>query len=176
MDIKNAISKKFQILFILFVLLVIFIFILASIGVPGPGILKLLPCQQYSSSGFNCTDPIMYTNGTISFLFSQGTGATLYNVHFACALFTNNYNAHPVANADQYYDLPNISSGLRNDSLANKERISITNLQCYGPNGSRLNSRPSSVPYGGYVLINYTTNDNTPSANNPWISSIVTQI
>ena len=139
------------------------------------GELGVYPCQ-HSPMEFNCTDPILYMNGTISFLFSQRTGATLYNVHFACALFTNNYNAHPIANADQYYDLLNVSSGLRNDSLANKERISITNLQCYGPNGSRLNSRPSSVPYGGYVWINYTTNANTPSANNPWISSMVTQI
>ncbi len=176
MNFKTKISKHrnaIATIVVLFALAIIY-FVWVSNNHFGPSILETPPCQ-YSSTGFNCTNPAMSPNGTVSFLFSQETGATLYNVHFACALLEN-ANRQPIANTDPYYALLNISTGVHNNSLMNKQRVNITALPCYGQNGTRLNFQSAKMPFYGFAWINYTLSSNAPSANNHWISSIVTTI
>ena len=123
------------------------------------------------ATGFTCQSPSLVTNGTMTFLFGQLTGKTLYNVQLECTASIgagnlpnpiNMFNSITNAGAMLIY----LDSG---NSISNGQTITISGLPCYDTSGNRLSSsQVVGASYSGYVYVNYTIQNAVHSATNPW--------
>lgn len=165
---KQQASKIVYYIIILIVFAIVIFKLVTSIGWIGrEGLNNLNQNSCTSEQTFSCANPVMHSNGTFSFTFAEDVG-TLYNVHLACSSIGRDWQ--PIANNTPYYELVSIAPNTRNNSLVNNQHINITDLPCYGQNGTRLNSQTIGQSFTGYVWINYTIHPQIPSTNNSWTS------
>ena len=110
-------------------------------------------CYYHGSPPILCLMPYsMNAEGQVSFHIYANK--TYYNARFACIINTNTPSTYTYAYAN--------SLGLQNNTLMpNPQNITISNLQCYDPNGMSLDSNRTSLSgttYHAYIWANYTLN------------------
>ena len=133
-------------------------------------------------SGFTCQNPTITTSGTVTFLFGQATGRTLYNVEFECTASASGANGLPNP-LNMFNSITtggvmtvNLPIGTTGNSLVNGQTITLSTLPCYSATGSLLGSQIIGTIYSGYVYVNYTTTSLAASGTNPWVTVKVINI
>ncbi len=154
----NDLSKKrwhftpFQTPAIILIALVIaFITYLFILGPKGEASVSI---ACVSVSGFYCSHLAVSHNGTLSFVFMQITGSTLYNISFAC--LSGSQNA--TINSTYWANAASLNSS-SNDTLRFEVPLRVTGLQCYS-NDSILGSKINSTNFNGNLWIRYKQNHN----------------
>jgi hypothetical protein len=159
---------------------------LFSLGVFSGG--SLLGTACVASPGFLCTNPVMLgppqtNNGAITFTFGQNTGATIYDVQFACTATSISSGPNPsTAYMDLYgtgsYSVAANSLGLTSNSLVSGQEITIgpnNALPCYGSTGASLYQTSPAIgtSFAGTLWMQYTQAAGGESATNPWLEQKV---
>lgn len=155
---------------------------LFSLGVFSGGATLGTAC--IAQAGFLCQSPItLGTNGNLSFVFGQSTGATIYNVGLACTatstssaglpnpnnamvlVYSNNGQASNVIGS-----VTNVVPGGNSLTLISGATITISGLKCFGTTAVALaNPQPIGAAFSGSLYINYTTASGAPTASG-WLT------
>ncbi|MCL5106008.1 MAG: hypothetical protein M1331_01240, partial [Candidatus Marsarchaeota archaeon] len=115
----------------------------------------LISSSCLATPGYLCGQPIMSVNTTgpnfLSFSFQQDTGATMYNVSFACAASSSS-QGYPNADAPNsgFVSLENISD------LQSGSNVSVSGLYCYGSNAKLFQDHPIGSVFSGTLWIKYS--------------------
>ena len=161
---------------------------LFSLGVFSGGATLGTACV--AQSGFLCQSPIVLgTNGNVSFIFGQSTGATIYNVGLACAATSTSAAGLPnPPGAMVYIDgvtgkANTLVAGNGNTMVAANSltlisgaTVTVSGLTCYGSTANALRSQVIGTAFSGSLYMNYTTGSGSPtvsSGTNPWLTQKV---
>ena len=152
---------------------------------------SLVSTSCIASSGYLCQVPIFGVNGNLSFTLGQITGRPIYNIGLACAGTATTAglpNPSPLTtgNAAMVYIIANgfpssIPSNVANFgvgsimignslTLSSGQTIPITQLSCYGASGADIVNVPFGTSFTGGIWLNYTQQNQVPSASNPLIT------
>jgi len=138
---------------------------LFSLGIFSGGQISGITCV--ASPGFLCQNPVLGTNGNLSFSLGQSTGATIYNVGLACVATTLNPSGLPNPSTSMVYVSTNgaANSVLANSynsaqtweaGLTNGQTLSVSALKCFGSNANALASPALGTTFSGGIWMNYT--------------------
>ncbi len=141
--------------------------ILFQLGVFSSGTLTGTAC--IATSGYYCSNPTLTTGGTLTFIFGQSTGSTLYNLEIACTDAGNTLGPYPITsfNSITGTGLAIVASSTGNQ-LNSGQSIVVSALPCYTSSGVFIGSRPVGYAYSGYIWVNYTQYATPAGAGNPW--------
>lgn len=139
----------------------------AELGVFNP---RLTPTYCDAAPSFACTGASIKTNGALTIVLAQATGATMNVVGAACSSIANTITVGPeygninvgynTVTAAQYYPDPSLADGAL---LYTSNAISI-NVYCF--KGSGRATGPTGNPFSGVVWLNFTVTSLPNSANN----------
>ena len=164
---------------------------LFSLGVFSGGATLGTACV--AQSGFLCQSPIVLgTNGNVSFVFGQSTGATIYNIGIACAATSTSSAGLPnPPTAMVYVDGVTgkatnviaagvntaVGGGYNTLTLISGATVTVSGLSCYGTTANALRSQVIGTAFSGSLYLNYTSGSATPTNTvggaNPWLTQKV---
>jgi len=161
--------------------IIVILVVLAALyllGIFTPG--KILGNQCNVQFRYSCTDLVLATNGTASFLLGQNTGTTEYNIAVACTQAKNATGGPLPSTAWEYVN----SSGVVKSSYQSNNAylfesgtsLSINNIPCYGPTGSSIGTRNYGSTFTGFLWVRYTNLPGTPGGANPLVISEIASI
>ena len=155
------------ILVILIVLAVLYI-----IGVFNPN--SVLGNQCNSKFHYSCTDLLLATNGTSSFLLGQNTGSNEYNVALACTAAMNSTGGPLPSDAWVYLNASGIPKQSYNSGSAyvlySGTSLLVNNTPCYSDTGALLGTQPIGASFSGILWIRYTTSPGPEGGLNNWVN------
>ena len=144
-----------------------------------------------SNFKYECLTPYVSTAGNLTFTFGQNTGATAYNIAFACAESQNASSGAPYGNMTSPWRYANMTGVLFSNLsspytggldqlvgtqlfMQSGQQLLISNLKCYDVNGNPIGSIFSptpqiATPIVAKVWIKYTTGPGINSSLNPYI-------
>jgi hypothetical protein len=132
-----------------------FVIFVVSLGSTGGTMISNTTCL--ADSGFVCWNPVMNTNGQLSFKFGQVTGVNMPNASIGCATEAD-ANGLPLSNTifESVYNRTNLTTY---GNLTEGQIVKISNIQCYGPDGKPFNNNDSGDSMGtrfsGYLWVRY---------------------
>ena len=106
------------------------------------------------STGFTCNGLFVNTNGTVSFMMTQNTGSTFYDVEFACIETSANITA-----------FLNSTVKTTNVTMLSGVSTEATNVQCYNYSNQPVKSFTASV-YSGQLWLIYKTSSSGARISN----------
>ncbi|MGD0510456.1 MAG: hypothetical protein ABSA33_01315 [Candidatus Micrarchaeaceae archaeon] len=116
---------------------------------------RLAPTYCNAAPSFSCAGYAIATNGLLTMVFSQSTGATLNVTGVACSTQPSNNATAPrfgnigVTPSSAYY-----ASGQWNSIIVYSSNNTRISMYCYGPSGFANGQLGNG--FTGYVWINYT--------------------
>ena len=155
-------NKKWRIV-VPFIILLLFLVISFFYFVPSQAQLNT---SCVGIPDYYCTSPTLNSNGQVSFnLFFQGFPYSEYNLKFACTE-SNITNVPPSGKIDTIVYSNRTKGNLT--VLTGVSSYFISALQCYNGTDSKLSNLEFGMPVYLSIWINYTLNNTSPTALNPY--------
>jgi len=146
--------------------------VLYSLGVFNPNRLKPVGC--FLPAPFTCQIVSVNTGGVATIILGQGSGQTITINSTACVDNTRpNNNGIPSTSSDWSTPIPSISGGSL--TIPSGGSVSLTNIYCINPSGSRFNGTIGST-FSGSLIIKYTVGSSSSSTFYYSVGSISAQI
>ena len=136
---------------------------------------------------FSCGTLVLATNGSLSFVFGQNTGAIIYNLAFACTASKNSTGGPLAGTSPWYYVSSNgrlsTSYSTSSFSLESGRTLAVSGVYCYDQNSMILEQvglHKSGIMefsglnvgqrFSGILWVRYTNRPGPEnSAANPWV-------
>lgn len=148
-----------------YTLLSIFISIVFATTISASQVYNITTC--IALPGYVCPPNGTVSNGQVSLTrVGQMTGTNFYNVEFACTT-NNSLDTYETLNYTPPVQIQNDWESAGNSTWFNGASTNITNLQCYGNNGTAVSGQANDPLYAGNIWISYTLNNTAYSSSNP---------